>query len=114
MVQFDKYDDSNIFARIIRGEIPCKKVYEDDKVLSFYDINPKGAVHILVIPKREYMRFQDFCVLSTSQDVAHFFKILNQIALDVSKKYSGYKITINNDTGGGQEVPHFHAHIICQ
>jgi histidine triad (HIT) family protein len=103
------YDKNNIFARILRSEIASKKVYEDDKILSFYDINPKARVHVLVIPKGEYINFTDF--VSRSNDVESFFKCVKHIAEDILG-LKDFRLITNNGKGAGQEVPHFHIHIL--
>jgi diadenosine tetraphosphate (Ap4A) HIT family hydrolase len=109
---FEKYDKNNIFAKIIRGEVPAKKVFEDEKTLAFYDIHPKAAVHILVIPKGEYLHFSDFCTKASQDKIVHFWKIVSQIADKYTADFGGFKLITNNNAGGGQEVPHFHVHII--
>ena len=108
------YDDQNIFAKILRGEIPCKKIYEDDFVLSFYDINPQKKIHALVIPKGQYTDFDDFTLNSSSKEMAGLFKGIHTVAkklkisLDTGK---GYRVLSNVGEHGGQEVPHLHFHL---
>ena len=108
------YDQNNIFAKILRGEIPCKKIYEDDFVLSFHDINPQKKVHALVIPKGEYIDLDDFNnrasdqeIVALSTAITEVSKILG-ISLDVGK---GYRALTNLSEDGGQEVPHLHFHL---
>ena len=107
------YDDSNIFARILRGEIPVhRKVYEDDYVLAFHDILPKAPLHVLVIPKGKYATVYDFYKQASAEEVLHFSHAVTRIIdqLDIQKK--GYRIVTNCGRMGGQEVPHFHLHIL--
>ena len=108
------YDDNNIFAKIIRGEIPCKKIYEDDFVLSFHDINPQKKIHALVIPKGKYVDLDDFSVNASTKEMVGLLKGINtvatklQISADVGK---GYRALANISEHGGQEVPHLHFHL---
>ncbi len=109
-----KYDDNNIFAKILRGEIPCKKIYENEFVLSFYDINPQKKIHALVIPKGKYIDLDDFCSKATSEEMAGLLKGINTVAkklgisVDTGK---GYRALTNISDDGGQEVPHLHFHL---
>jgi diadenosine tetraphosphate (Ap4A) HIT family hydrolase len=106
------YDKNNIFAKIIRGEIPCDKVYEDDGVLFFRDINPISKIHVLGIPKSECVDFLDFISKSAPTTISDFFKKTNLVIDKLGIKESGYKIISNSGVNGGQEVPHFHIHIL--
>lgn len=106
------YDDSNIFARILRGEIPCNKVYEDDHVLAFRDIAPKAPVHVLVIPKGAYVSHDDFSARASDGDIAAFTRAVGQIARDLGVAETGYRLIANTGLNGGQEVPHYHVHIL--
>ena len=106
------YDENNIFAKIIRGEISCKKVYEDEETIFFYDINPIAKIHILGIPKKPCIDFSDFVKNFDSSTVSNFFKTTEKIIESVGIKNTGYKIITNSGKDGGQEVPHFHIHII--
>ena len=109
-----KYDENNIFAKILRGEIPCNKIYEDNFVLSFYDINPQKKIHALVIPKGKYVDFDDFSENASSEEIIGFFKGINivakklKISVDTGK---GYRVLTNVSEHGGQEVPHLHFHL---
>ena len=109
-----KYDDNNIFAKILRSEIPCKKIYEDDFVFSFYDINPQKNIHALVIPKGKYIDLDDFSNNASSDEMVGLFKGINMVAkklgisVDTGK---GYRILANISEHGGQEVPHLHFHL---
>ena len=105
------YDDSNVFAKILRGEIPCNKVYEDDHVLAFHDIQPQTKVHVLVIPKGAYVSFADFSEKASEAEITGFFRAAGQIAKDLGLNGDGYRILANTGTHGHQEVPHFHLHL---
>ena len=105
------YDRTNVFARILRGEIPCKKAYEDDHVLAFHDINPQAPVHILVIPKGEYVSLDDFSAKATPAEIAAFVRAVGTIARDNGLAESGYRILANHGPDSHQEVPHLHIHI---
>ena len=106
------YDPNNIFAKILRGEIPCTKVYEDDHVLAFNDINPQAPVHILVIPKGAYMAIDDFGANAPAEEIKAFFAAVEKIAAANDLKDSGFRCIANTGLNGGQEVPHFHIHIL--
>ena len=106
------YDNNNIFAKIIDGKIPCEKIYEDEDVLFFQDINPVSKVHILGIPKVKCIDFSDF-VSNYDQDVVvNFFQKADVVIEKLGIKESGYRIISNSGVDGGQEVPHFHIHIL--
>ncbi len=105
------YDDSNIFARVLRGEIPVKAVYEDEWTLAFHDINPQAPVHILVIPKGRYCSFADFSVSASSNEIAGFIRAVGKIARDLSLEAPGYRLLCNMGEHSGQEVPHLHVHL---
>lgn len=107
------YDSSNVFAKILRGELPCNKVYEDDYVLAFRDINPQAAVHVLVIPKGAYESFDDFSARATDAEIAAFFRAAGAIARDLGVAEPGYRILSNQGAHGRQEVQHFHLHIFA-
>lgn len=106
------YDPTNIFAKILAGEIPCDKVYEDDHVLAFNDINPKCPVHVLVIPKGEYVSYDDFSANASETEIAAFTRAVGQIARDLGVVDAGYRLIANTNANGGQEVPHYHVHIL--
>ena len=106
------YDTDNVFAKILRGDIPCKKVYEDDHVLSFHDVNPQAAVHILVIPKGAYTDMDDFTARATPEEITALFQALGKIARDQGLHETGYRMISNCGVHGGQEVPHLHLHLI--
>lgn len=105
------YDPQNIFARILRGEIPCRKVFEDAHVLAFHDINPQTPTHVLVIPKGAYVSFDDFSAHATAEEIAAFVRAAGQIARDAGLAGPGYRVLSNIGQDGHQEVPHFHLHI---
>ena len=105
------YDESNIFARILRGEIPSSKVYEDDQVLAFHDINPLAPVHILVIPKGEYVSWDDFSQNASDAEIAGLTRAVGKVARDEGLVASGYRLLANVGAHGGQEVPHLHVHL---
>lgn len=106
------YDDNNIFAKILRGEIPCGKVFEDDHVLAFRDIQPKAPVHILVIPKGKYVSVADFGAKASPEEITAFWRAVSKIAADNELPDSGFRAIANTGLNGGQEVPHFHVHIL--
>ena len=108
------YDENNIFAKILKGEIPCKKIYEDQFILSFHDINPQKKIHALVIPKGKYTDLDDFCKNASTNEMVGMFKGIEIVAkkLGVSiESGSGYRALTNIGNDGGQEVPHLHFHI---
>ena len=109
------YDKNNIFAKILRGEIPCKKIYEDDFELAFHDINPQKKVHALVIPKGEYINLDDFTLRASDKEIVGLIKGIGLVAkkIGVSEvvKGKGYRSLVNVGENGGQEVPHLHFHI---
>jgi diadenosine tetraphosphate (Ap4A) HIT family hydrolase len=105
------YDDHNIFARILRGEIPCKKVYEDEFALAFNDITPQTPIHVLVIPKGRYCSFADFSAAATEAEITGFIRAVGQIAKDLGLEESGYRVLANTGEHSGQEVAHFHVHL---
>ena len=105
------YDDSNIFARILRGELPCKRVYEDEHALAFHDINPLAPVHILVIPKGAYVSWDDFSARASDAEMAGFVRAVGKVARDHQLEVQGYRLLANIGKRGGQEVAHLHVHI---
>ena len=109
------YDKNNIFAKILRGEIPCKKIYENEYILSFYDINPQKKVRALVISKGEYVDLDDFSLKASKEEISALIKGISIVAkkIEVSEevKGGGYRSLVNVGENGGQEVPHLHFHI---
>ena len=109
-----KYDDNNIFAKILRGEIPCKKIYEDDYVLSFHDINPQKKIHALVIPKGKYIDLDDFNAKASDKEIVGLMKGISIVAKKLGMSPDtgkGYRTLSNLNEHGGQEVPHLHFHL---
>ena len=105
------YDDSNIFAKILRGEIPNKTVFEDDHVLAFHDINPLSPTHILVIPKGAYVSWDDFSERASDEEIGAFVRAVGRIAREAGLVEPGYRLLANVGLDSGQEVPHLHVHI---
>jgi diadenosine tetraphosphate (Ap4A) HIT family hydrolase len=105
------YDDSNIFARILRGELPANTVYEDEHVLAFHDVNPQAAVHILVIPKGKYVSWDDFSERASETEIAGFVRAVGKVARDAGMVVQGYRLLANIGKRSGQEVAHLHVHI---
>lgn len=105
------YDKDNIFAKILKGEIPCDKVYEDDYALAFHDINPQAPTHVLVIPKGEYVSFSDFSETASDEEIAGFFRACGAVIKELGIEDDGYRILSNKGQNGGQEVFHLHMHI---
>ncbi len=108
------YDDSNIFAKILRGEIPCNKIYEDDFVLSFHDINPQKKIHALIIPKGKYVDLDEFSSNASKEEIVGLIRGINIVAkkLGISTEVGrGYRALANIGDDGGQEVPHLHFHL---
>lgn len=106
------YDTDNVFAKILRGELPCDKVYEDDNVLAFRDIAPQTTVHVLVIPKGAYVSMDDFSAEAGDDEVAAFFRTVGKIARDLGVDKTGYRLIANHGPDSHQLVPHFHVHIL--
>lgn len=105
------YDDGNVFAKILRGELPCKKVMENDHVLAFHDINPLAPVHVLVIPKGAYVSWDDFSAKASADEIAAMVRAVGEVARMVGADTQGYRVLSNVGKRGGQEVPHFHVHV---
>lgn len=105
------YDDENIFARILRGEIPCSRVFEDDHVLAFNDINPLAPTHVLVIPKGRYVSWDDFSARASEDEIVAFVRAVGRIAREAGLVESGYRLLANVGANSGQEVPHLHVHV---
>ncbi len=105
------YDENNIFAKILRGEIPCKKVFENDHALAFHDINPMAPVHVLVVPKGAYVSMDDFTAKASGAEIEGFFRAVGDVARDLGVADDGYRLIANTGRHGHQEVPHLHVHI---
>ncbi|MBP2293862.1 histidine triad nucleotide-binding protein [Azospirillum rugosum] len=107
------YDSNNIFARILRGEIPCKKVMETEHALAFHDINPQAPTHILVIPKGAYVDMDDFTARATEAEIAGLFRAVGEVARQAGAAEPGYRILSNCGPDANQEVPHLHIHVFA-
>lgn len=107
------YDPQNIFAKILRGEIPCNKVYEDEHTLAFHDIQPQTPTHILVIPKGPYVSFDDFSEKASDAEIAAWVRATGKIARDLGLTEPGYRVLSNMGRDGHQEVPHLHMHLFA-
>jgi histidine triad (HIT) family protein len=107
------YDDSNIFARILRGELPSNNIYEDEHAVAFHDINPLTPTHILVIPKGAYVSWDDFSQKASDEEIAGYVRAVGRIARDKGLVEQGYRLLANVGLNSGQEVPHLHVHIFA-
>lgn len=105
------YDPDNIFAKILRGEIPCRKVHEDEWSLAFHDINPQAPLHILVVPKGAYVSWDDFSARASEAEIAGFVRAIGTVARDNGLVVPGYRLLANVGPDSGQEVPHLHVHL---
>jgi histidine triad (HIT) family protein len=106
------YDATNVFAKIIRKEIPCKELYRDNKVLAFYDIQPAAKVHVLILPVSAYESFDDFAIRAPSGEVAYFFQKIRDIANQLGLAESGYRLIANHGKDASQTIAHFHMHLL--
>ena len=107
------YDQNNVFARILRGELPCKKVHETAHTLAFHDINPLAPTHVLVIPKGAYVSLADFSAQASDAELADFTRTVGEVARMVGAEQNGYRILANSGADANQEVPHLHVHIFA-
>ena len=107
------YDDQNIFAKILRGEIPNRTVYEDDFALAFHDINPQAPLHVLVIPKGAYECWDDFSARASEAEIAGFVRAVGKVARDLGLVAPGYRLLANTGIDSHQEVPHLHVHLFA-
>ncbi|NUR45963.1 MAG: histidine triad nucleotide-binding protein [Sphingomonas sp.] len=107
------YDDNNIFAKILRGEIPSTKIYDDEFAYAFPDINPQAPTHILVIPKGRYVSWDDFSAKASEAEIAGFVRAVGKIARDAGAAEPGYRLLANTGPNSHQEVPHLHVHIFA-
>ena len=105
------YDPDNVFAKILRGEIPCNRVYEDEWALAFHDIAPQAPVHVLVIPKGAYVGWDDFAARGSSEEIAGFVRAVGKVAREAGLVGDGYRLLANVGIASGQEVPHLHVHL---
>ncbi|WEJ97941.1 MAG: histidine triad nucleotide-binding protein [Candidatus Sphingomonas phytovorans] len=107
------YDDQNIFAKILRGEIPSSRVYEDEFAIAFHDINPQAPTHILVIPRGPYVSWDDFSAHGSDAEIAGFVRAVGSVARDAGMVAPGYRLLANTGQHSGQEVPHLHVHVFA-
>ena len=107
------YDETNVFARILRGELPCRKVHEDAHTLAFHDIKPAAPTHVLVIPKGAYVSFADFSAKASDAEITAFVRAVGRIAAELGVEEPGYRLLANHGAHANQEVPHFHVHILA-
>ncbi len=107
------YDDNNIFAKILRGDIPCSKIYEDEFALAFHDIRPQAPIHALVIPKGRYVSFADFGASATADEIFGFTRAVAAVAKQLGAEETGYRLIANMGWDSHQEVPHYHVHILA-
>lgn len=107
------YDPNNVFAKILRGEIPCDRVYEDDYALAFNDIRPHAPVHVLVIPKGAYRSIDDFAQNASADEITGFYRAFAAVVKKLGIEKDGFRTIANTGLNGGQEVPHFHLHILA-
>lgn len=107
------YDSNNVFARILRGELPCRKIHESEHALAFHDINPQAPVHALVIPKGAYVSFDDFGARGTPEEITGFARAVVATAAALGVPEAGYRLISNHGENAHQEVPHFHVHILA-
>lgn len=106
------YDDTNVFARILRGEIPCNRIYEDDCAIAFHDLHPQAPVHALVIPRGPYMNHNDFAANASEAEIAGLQRAIGKVAEKLGVTGAGYRLISNCGSNAGQEVPHYHVHIL--
>lgn len=107
------YDAQNVFAKILRGEIPSRRVFEDDWAVAFHDIAPQAPVHVLVIPRGPYVSLADFATTASEAEIAGFFRAVAAVARQLELEAPGYRVLTNMGSHGGQEVPHFHVHLLA-
>lgn len=107
------YDQQNIFARILRGEIPCKKVFENEHALAFHDINPQAPTHVLVIPKGAYRNFAEFAAAASDAEIAGYVRAVGLVAAQLDQANAGFRLLANNGAHAHQEVPHLHFHVFA-
>jgi len=112
-IDFSTYDDDNVFAKILRGDLPNKTVYEDDHVLAFHDIAPQAPVHILVVPKGRYIAQDDFHADASDEEIVAFWRAVAKISRDLGLTDEGHRLIANQGAASGQLVPHFHVHIMA-
>lgn len=108
---FVEYNDQNVFAKILRGEIPAHKISEDEHTLVFHDAFPKAKIHVLIIPKKPYISFQDFSHKAFPEEIISFNRMIGNVAASLGLDITGYRLLTNHGAHSGQEVPHFHMHL---
>jgi diadenosine tetraphosphate (Ap4A) HIT family hydrolase len=108
---YNEYNPNNIFAKILRGEIPSKKIDEDEHTLVFHDAFPKAKYHVLIIPKRAYISYQDFSQKASADEIVSFARMVGKVAASLGLDHTGYRLLTNHGPHSGQEVPHFHMHL---
>ena len=106
------YDSQNVFARILRGEVPCNKVFENEWVMAFHDIAPKAPVHVLIIPRQAYVSFMDFHTKASPDEIVGVMRSVGEVARHMGLEKNGYRLITNAGPDSGQEVPHFHIHLL--
>ena len=106
------YDDGNVFAKILRGELPAKTVHETEHSLAFHDLNPLAPIHVLVIPKGQYVSWDDFSARASDTEIADFVRTIGEVARKVEADTQGYRVLANTGKRAGQEVPHLHVHLV--
>lgn len=107
------YDPQNIFAKILRGDIPCKKIFENEHALAFHDIHPQAPLHALVIPKGAYVSHADFAANASDAEIAGFTRAVGTVAKMIGAEENGYRLLANHGAHANQEVPHYHVHILA-
>ena len=105
------YDDGNVFAKILRGELPAKTVHETEHSLAFHDLNPLAPIHVLIIPKGQYVSWDDFSARASDAEIADFVRTIGEVARKVEADTQGYRVLANTGKRAGQEVPHLHVHL---
>jgi len=108
----NNYDNKNIFSKILRSEIDCEKILENEKALAFLDINPQAPIHILIIPKNKYIDFYDFIQNGSAQEIKYFWELVNDVIKNKNISDSGFRLITNSGKDGNQDVPHFHVHLL--
>ena len=106
------YDSQNVFARILRGEVPCNKVFENEWIMAFHDIAPKAPVHVLIIPRQAYVSFMDFHTKASPDEIVGVMRSVGEVARHMGLEKNGYRLITNAGPDSGQEVPHFHIHLL--
>ncbi len=111
MIDITNYNDDNIFSKIIKRQVPSEKIFEDDEVYAFKDINPQAPIHVLIIPKKKFCSLNDFCIKADDKTISHLMRSIQKVA-NILKLENGYRVISNIGEMGGQEVPHLHFHLL--